>query len=147
MSEYQYYDFRAVDRPLTKTEISELHALSSRAKITTTQLQNVYHWGNFKGDPLTLMERYFDAFVYVANWGTHHLMLRLPSLRLDPETARSFAVGESFTVHARGDVLILEFLSHDEGGGSWSDDDEAASWMPALLPLRSELASGDLRAL
>jgi hypothetical protein len=48
--------------------MAELRALSTRATITPTRLQNVYHWGDFKGDPSTWMEKYFDAFVYVANW-------------------------------------------------------------------------------
>ena len=78
MSEYQYYEFQAIDRPLTPGEMAELRKLSSRASITPTRLQNVYHYGDFRGDPLKLMERYFDAFVYVANWGTHRFMVRLP---------------------------------------------------------------------
>jgi hypothetical protein len=67
MSEFQYYEFQAIDRALTKTEMAELRALSTRATITPTRLQNEYHWGNFKGDPLTLMERYFDVHLYFAN--------------------------------------------------------------------------------
>ncbi len=35
MSEYQYYEFRAIDRPLSKRELTELGGLSSRAQITT----------------------------------------------------------------------------------------------------------------
>ena len=31
MSEYQYYEFLAVDRPLTKQEMGELRAISTRA--------------------------------------------------------------------------------------------------------------------
>ena len=147
MSEYQYYEFQAVDRPLTEGEIAELRALSTRARITPTQLQNVYHWGSFKGDPLALMERYFDAFVYVANWGTHHFMLRLPRSLLDPQTAQPYAVEGFVDVHAGGDHVILALTSEEEEGAGWVEDDEAASWMPALLPLRADLASGDPRAL
>ncbi len=88
MSEYQYYELQ-IDRPLTPEEMAELRALSMRATITSTRFQNVYHWGSFKGDPLTLVERYFDAFVYVANWGTHQFMLRLPGRLLNLQTARS----------------------------------------------------------
>ena len=88
MSEYQYYEFQAIDRPLTPAEVVELRALSTRAYISPTRFQNVYHWGNFKGDPRALMERYFDAFVYVANWGTHWFMLRLPRRALDLDMAR-----------------------------------------------------------
>jgi hypothetical protein len=53
MSEYQYYEFQAIDRPLTKQEMAEVRSLSTRATITPTRFVNVYHWGNFKGDPLT----------------------------------------------------------------------------------------------
>src|SRR5437763_12722651 len=69
MSEYQYYEFLALDRPLTQRQMAELRKLTTRAEITPNRLQNVYHWGDFKGDPLILMERYFDAHVYVANYG------------------------------------------------------------------------------
>ena len=37
--------------------------------------------------PEKLMDRYFDAFVYVANWGTHRLMFRIPRRVLDVEAA------------------------------------------------------------
>jgi hypothetical protein len=147
MSEYQYYEFQAVDRPLTPQEMAELRALSTRARITPTQFQNVYHWGDFKGSPSKLMAKYFDAFVYVSNWGTHRFMLGLPRRLLDPQTARSYAVGGSLEVEASGERLVLEFTSEDEEGAVWVEDEEAASWMPALLPLRAELAGGDLRAL
>src|SRR5947199_2761633 len=94
MSEYQYYEFQAVDRPLSKREMAELRALSTRATITPTRFVNFYNWGNFRGNPSALMETYFDAFVYVANWGTHELMLRLPRRLLDPGTASRYCVGE-----------------------------------------------------
>jgi hypothetical protein len=42
MSEYQYYEFQAVDRPLSKAEMAELRALTSRATITPSLLRNVY---------------------------------------------------------------------------------------------------------
>ncbi len=68
MSEYQYYEFLAMDRPLTADELDELRALSTRATITSVSFTNEYNWGYFKGDPHKLMERYFDAHVYVAKW-------------------------------------------------------------------------------
>jgi hypothetical protein len=70
MSEYQYYEFRAVDRPLSKQEMGALRAISSRAEIAPTSFVNTHNWGDFKGNPDALMKKYFDAFVYVANWGT-----------------------------------------------------------------------------
>ncbi len=55
---------------------------------------NDYSWGNFKGDEDAWMEKYFDAFLYLANWGTHVLKLRLPTRLLDAETARLYCAGE-----------------------------------------------------
>jgi len=78
MSEYQYYEFQAIDRPLTAAEMSELRSISTRARITPTSFVNEYSWGDFKGQPDVWMERYFDAFLYLANWGSHRLKLRLP---------------------------------------------------------------------
>jgi hypothetical protein len=69
MSEYQYYEFLALDRPLTSKQREELRQLSTRAEITATRFSNEYHWGDFRGDPEKLMARYFDAFLYLANGG------------------------------------------------------------------------------
>ena len=75
MSEYQYYEFQALDRPLTQEQMSELRAYSSRAQITPSSFVNVYHWGSFKGNPEKWMEKYFDAFLYLANWGTRRMSM------------------------------------------------------------------------
>ncbi len=62
MSEYQYYEFLAIDRPLSKEQMAELRALSTRATITSTRFHNVYNYGDFRGDPEKLMERYFEKY-------------------------------------------------------------------------------------
>ncbi len=90
MSEYQYYEFLAVDQPLDARQLKEMRALSTRARITPTSFVNTYHWGDFKEDPRALMARYFDAFLYLANWGTRRLMIRLPSSLLGLQTARRY---------------------------------------------------------
>lgn len=146
MSEYQYYEFRAVDRPLTAAEMGELRAVSTRATITATRFVNEYHWGDFKGDPDEWMERYFDAFLYYANWGTHQLVLRLSAGALDPGVARRYCGGGRADATARGEWTVLDFASEAEDEDFWMEDDEGA-WLSALLPLRAELAAGDLRAL
>src|SRR4051812_40845272 len=83
MSEYQYYEFVAIDRPLDGREQAEVRSLSTRARITATSFVNEYHWGDFSGDPNVLMDRYYDAHLYVANWGTRRVMFRLPGDLLD----------------------------------------------------------------
>lgn len=144
MSEYQSYEFQAIDRPLTKAEMAAVRALSTRATITPTRFHNEYHWGNLKGDPLVLMTRYYDIHVYFANWGTHQLMLRLPRQLLDSETALRYCFSDCAEVHTKGAYTILDLRSDNEEGG-WEEEGE--DWMSSLLPLRADLAGGDLRAL
>jgi hypothetical protein len=83
VSEYQYYDFRALDRPLTRDEMATLRSISTRAAITATSFTNHYEWGDLKANPSELLEKYFDAFVYVANWGTRAFYIRLPRGSID----------------------------------------------------------------
>jgi len=90
MSEFQYYEFVAIDRPLSAMERKRLRAITSRATITSTRLVNTYEWGNFKADPRDLVAKCFDAFLYYANWGTRRLILRVPSTRLDPRIAKRY---------------------------------------------------------
>lgn len=143
MSEYQYYEFRTVDRSLTAEEIAELRELSSRAEITATSFTNTYSYGNFRGDPDRLMEQYFDAFVYVANWGARHFMVRLPVRGVDLPAIEAYA-GGGLTFWIKGEFVILSFRYDDEGGGDWEDGGE---WMPGLIALREELLNGDFRSL
>ncbi len=144
MSEYQYYEFQAIDRPLTEKEMGELRAYSTRARITPTSFINDYSWGSFKGDKDAWMEKYFDAFLYVANWGTHVLKLRLPSRLLDLETAHLYCSGEQAFAREKNDKVILTFVSEDEGGGEWVEGEGRLS---SIVSVRAELARGDLRCL
>lgn len=145
MSEYQYFEFQALDRPLTEREVRELRAYSSRATITRTRFVNHYEWGNFKGDPSTWMEKYFDAFLYFANCGTHALSFRLPRRVLAPKIARRYWGGRTVAIRAAGDFVHLEFCSDDEQDVDPIDD--GSGWLSSLIPLRADLAAGDYRAL
>ncbi len=144
MSEYQYYEFLATDRPLDRSEIASLRALSSRAEITPTSFTNVYNFGDFKGSPAKLMEKYFDAHIYVANWGSHHLMLRLPRGGVDEDVLAAYVVDEVLDFSTTDEHLIIQWLSDEESDDDWV---EGEGWMARLVPLREELRRGDYRAL
>jgi hypothetical protein len=144
MSEYQYYEFLAVDRPLTEREVGELREVSRRAEITPARFVNEYHFGNLRGDPRALLARYFDAMIYVANWGTHQLALKLPRELLPEATALAYKAGESLDVAAEGAFVLLDFYSQAEVPEGFEEGEE---WAAALAPARAELLRGDLRAL
>ena len=145
MSEYQSYRFEAIDRPLTTEEQAALRKYSSRATITSRRFEVDYAWGDFKGNADEWMEKYFDAFLYQANWGTHELMLRLPRTVLPLALARQYCRADAASARGTGDHVILDFRADEEGGSGWiSQDDDT---LDLLLPLRADLASGDHRAL
>ncbi|WP_018800174.1 hypothetical protein [Salinispora arenicola] len=146
MSEYQYYEFTAVDRPLTGRERAELRSLSTRADITATSFVNTYEWGNFKGDPRKLVERYFDAHLYLANWGTRQLVLRLPKHVLDPATVAQYCQGDSASAWTAGKHVIIDLYDEDEDGtDEWDLDGHGL--LASIIPVRARLAAGDLRLL
>ena len=144
MSEYQYYDFKAIDHALTKTEMAALRAISTRAVITTTSFTNHYEWGDLKADPLKLLEKYFDAFIYVANWGTREFHLRLPQELLDFKHVKSILPGKHARVRSAGQFVIASFESEVEPDDDW---DDGTGWMGSLVSLRSDMLRGDLRCL
>jgi hypothetical protein len=144
MSEYQYYEFQAIDRPLTEKEMGELRSYSTRARITAATFINDYSWGSFKGDKDGWMEKYFDAFLYLANWGTHVLKLRLPSRLLNLDTADLYCPGGTAFASAKNGKVILTFVSEEEGGGDWV---EGEGLLSSLISVRAEISRDDLRAL
>lgn len=154
MSEFQYYEFVAIDRPLNATERRRLRAITSRATITSTRLVNTYEWGNFKADPHELVAKYFDAFLYYANWGTRRLILRVPSARLDPKVAKRYCATRTVrsrsnrsvaTVTATEKHLVIDLWSGSESGDDWGAGEPGV--LSALVPIRDELMTGDYRAL
>jgi hypothetical protein len=145
VSEYQYYEFLAIDRPLTKDELDQVRALSSRAEISATHFVNEYHYGNFRGDERKLMEQLYDAHLYFANWGSRHLMLRLPTTLLATRNVEPYCAEDALTCWTRHEQLLLEFAHSADDGGEW--DFETPFTLASFTTLRTELAGGDLRSL
>ena len=144
MSEYQYYEFLAIDHPLSISEVKELRKLSTRAEINSTRFTNTYNWGDFGGSPSKMMEKYFDAHVYVANWGTNNLMLRLPIGLIDEELLRAYCIDDPMSFSSTKDHIIISWNSYTEEPEGWV---EGKGWMSRLIRIRDELESGDYRSL
>jgi hypothetical protein len=90
------------------------------------------------------MERYYDAHLYLTNWGTHRITLRLPRDLLDIDVARDHCVGDQVTAWAIGKFLVLDMTSEDDFG-DWEYDPQGR--LSAIVAVRTELAAGDLRPL
>ncbi len=123
---------------------AEVRQLSTRARITATSFTDEYHWGDFKGSAGQMMQRFYDAHLYLANWGTHRIMLRLPRAVLDPEIAGQYCVDGQVSMSTARDHVILDLSSEDDAG-EWVEGAEDS--LSAIVGVRSELAAGDLRPL
>lgn len=145
MSEFQQYEFLALDRPLTSEEQTEIRKLSSRVELSATQAHFIYHYGNFRGDELKVLESYFDVLVYIANWGTRRVAMRFPRAAIDLDPLKQYASLEEITLTTTSEYVILDINYNDEdGGGMWLDETDRIS---ALAPVRQDILRGDLRAL
>lgn len=147
MSEYQYYEFAAIDHPLTAAEMAQLRQVSTRGWISASSFVNHYEWGGLKADPGDWMRRYFDAFVYTANWCSCRLALRVPLATFRKTELKPFAVGHALTIEASAEHWIIDWSLDDSEDYDRFAMEEGSGWMSRLAPLREELLRGDLRPL
>lgn len=103
MSEYQYYEFQAIDRPLTAEEQQSVSKLSSRVEPHPRRAVFVYHYSDLRANAKELLAKYYDAMFYIANWGTTRLLFRFPRhlidvKQLEPYCVRSTSPARSSTI-------------------------------------------------
>jgi hypothetical protein len=102
-----------------------------------------YHWGDFKHDPIDVLHKFFDGFLYWANWGAPELALRFPHGILPADLIDGYDLDDfvTFTRHSDHDILDIHF-GEMEGPDEWIDYE-----LGSLIAIRDELMEGDLRAL
>jgi hypothetical protein len=146
MSEYQYYEWLALDRPLDDKQLSEVARLSSHMDtVTPAQAIVTYSFGDFKHDPIKVLAQYFDAFLYVSNWGTTQLAFRFPAPAIDKRSIEPYLREDDVTLSRQGGYFILEIrIDDEEGGGEWV---EAEGLLGRIAPIRQQIIDGDTRAL
>ena len=148
MSEYQYYEFAAIDGPISDKGLRYARACSSRANVSRVRWQNTYHFGSFGGSVDTLLQ-YYDAHFYIANWGTVRLGLAFPKGAIAPEVLQPYLRGgeryeDTLTVKEIGERCIV-YWERNEEGGWWETNGDGI--IDQLIGIREELLRGDYRAL
>jgi hypothetical protein len=143
MSEYQRYEFMTIDRPLTRVQLDAVNALSSHIEASSTHALIEYHWGDFKHDPIDVLHKFFDGFLYWANWGSPELALRFPHGTLPDNLIDGYDLDDfvTFTRYPDYDILDIHF-GEMEGPDEWIEYE-----LGSLIAIRDELMEGDLRAL
>jgi hypothetical protein len=145
MSEYQYYEWQTLDRPLTAAEQAAVNGLSSHIDVTSSQAIVTYNWGDFKHDPIHVLAKFFDAFLYIANWGTRRLAFCFPKGLVDVDAIERYCDEDHVHIQTIGDVQVLEFeMSEEEGFDEWMEE---RGLLSTLARLRDDILQGDYRAL
>jgi hypothetical protein len=150
MSEFQIYQFKSIDRPLTDAERKEIGSWSSRTNPTANSATFTYAYGDFPKDEEKAVEKYFDAMLYAANWGTKRLIFRLPKDLVDPEALSAYvfedeASMDTITLKECISCYLLDIHFSNEEGGTWLSEDDYN--LDNLTPLRDNIIEGDYRAL
>ncbi|MDD2219439.1 MAG: hypothetical protein PHO79_05835 [Desulfoplanes sp.] len=147
MSEYQFHDFLAMDEPLSSDDIDALRHISTRARITSVSFTNHYNWGDLKAEPIELMKRFFDAYVYVAHWGTACFYLRIPLEFFSQDMFQGLESMDAFTTKKIDSYWFLCWEFNDSEGDSFFEGEDGEDWMSRLRPIREEIKRGDFRSL
>lgn len=145
MSEYQYYEFRTINRQLTAAQRTAVDKLSSHGDTTATSFSVEYSWGDFKHDPDEVLANYFDIFFYIANWGSVELKFCYPKELIDLRALEPYCIDEeelAIETKTIGDRIILSFASHAEGDGAWI---EGEGMLDDLVGLYTQISQGDRR--
>ncbi|MBN1888538.1 MAG: hypothetical protein JW850_11130 [Thermoflexales bacterium] len=145
MSEYQYYEFQAIDRPLTLDEQKAVASLSSRVSPHPRRAAFTYSFGGgLRRRPEDLLADYYDAMLYLANWGSRQLMFRFPKSLIDLEQVEPYCIEDRVTFSDVGDYVVLDIELSEEEGGDWI---EGEGILDRLIGLREEILSQDYRVL
>ena len=144
MSEYQYHEWQTVDRVLTPEEQAEMDSLSSHIEVSSSRAVVTYNWSNFRHDPKRVLLDYFDAYVYMANWGTLRLMFRFPKGLIDEEAITPYLLEEFVSFETVDEYQVLDLEFNPEYGEGWM---EAESGLSGFIRLREDLIEGDCRLL
>ncbi len=92
------------------------------------------------------MERWFDLHLYLANWGTRRIMIRLPKRLINHSRVDGFVSEvDEVELFESGENLIVDVRFDSESSGYGYSDEEGDGWLDSLAPLRNDMLAGDLR--
>ena len=150
MSEFQFYEFARVDKPLSQAEKAEISSWSSRTEASNYGAVFTYSYSDFPKDEEEVVLHYFDAMYYWANWGSVKFMLKFPRELINYQQVLPYDITDEYIeggveVTRTKEWVIIKISYHsDEGYLDW---DETNGVLDNLLPIRQQILAGDYRAL
>ena len=149
MSEYQYYEFQAIDKPFTDAEMKVINTWSSRANVSRRRASFEYSYADFPQSIEKVTAQYFDVAYYIANWGTKHLLFRFPIDLVDFDELKAFSYNSEhqdqyIKVDKQEKYIVLDiYFNPSEPNDTWIEADDLSD----VSPIRAAILAGDYRAL
>jgi hypothetical protein len=145
VTEIHYYEFLAVARPLSRAQQAEIREFAKDATITATELTVECENRELVAHPVYLMQHYYDAHLYTANFGSRRIMVKVPRTALGPQAAEQYCVPDRVSIATAGEHVILDLSSEELDVEEEEEDDEYT--LEDIAAVRDEIAAGDLRPL
>lgn len=153
MSEYQFYEFKTVNRILTRTERDEIDTWSSRQKSTSTGAKYIYNYGSFKKNPEKCLLGYFDMMLHHTNYGCRQIMFKFPSKLVDLNALREYEYNfndegdyeHSITISKQGEYVVINIEENlEEGFDEWVECEDT---LGGITSLWTDIVNCDYRSL
>jgi len=153
MSEFQLYDFRKIDQPLSNEERKRVQGLSSHINVSSRRAVVSYSYGDFKHNEETVVEQYFDALLYQTNWGQKKLVFRFPKDSIDYQQLGEYDIDRGsltgYTTEIRvwksGGYVLVNIEYCEDGYEDWVEENDNS--LDSMLQLRTEMMNGDFSCL
>ena len=144
MSEYQYYEFCSIGKPLTREARTKMASLSSRAQVSTHSASYVYHYGDFNGDPKQLLLKYFDILFYISNFGDVRLLFKYSVDEVNIDQIKKYCIKDLISTNKRKENILLDVHVGVEDGFGWINGE---GMLVDFLPLYDEIRTGNYQFL
>ncbi|MFT5647958.1 MAG: hypothetical protein ACI976_002654, partial [Aureispira sp.] len=150
--EYQHYEFHSLDKPLSAAARKKISSWSSRVEATATSATFTYSYSDFPEDEFQVVEKYFDMMLYLANWGSKRLLLKIPAHLVDFNEIKLFDCSVWDKHYAESDLIIQKKGNHVFIDLSENEDEGYIEWIETgglipLLSIREDIINGDYRTL
>jgi hypothetical protein len=147
MGEYQFYQFKTVNRSLSKTAQADVDTWSSRGEVSSTTATFTYSYSSFRQNPEQCLLKHFDIYLHFGSYGTRHIMFKFPKKLVDLKMLKQYeyARGERhLLVRVVGDDVLVDMEENLE------DSEETYGYESTLGNIKSlwnAILQGDYRCL
>lgn len=150
MSEFQQYEFHAIDKPLNQEGLKAVGAMSSRVRLSPRKAVFTYNYSDFRQDEEKVLLGYFDFMLYMSNWGSKRIMMKFPLDMVDYDILKQYRISvvdcysQDIRIVKKAGFLLLDINYVEEDSYDWIDEGDYGY---NFLNMRDEIMNGNYQSL